>query len=95
MNKAEKQLFWISGGIDPYGHITAHEGYSGDVESLGHTDKEKAHSPWRWNVCQQEFMQPLLWQKRHLTEEELGIVKEWLVYHNYVEEDIMFKWYGM
>ena len=80
-----KEIMWIVGGIDAYGHVIGHEVLKDGYDSA-HTAEEKAHTPWRWDVSEQMMMDHLIPPPRDMTEDEFIKVQDWLVNRGYAED---------
>jgi len=85
-------IMWVSGGIDHNGVVVGHPCYllnqhgKEDCEPE-HTAEEKYSTPWRWSVSDQMFMDHMIPPKRHMTEDEIFAVHDWLIEHGYADEN--------
>ena len=77
----------IVGGIDIHGVVIAHEYIPMQDSELAHTSEEKANVSFRWEVCDQVYMDTYDSTMRNMTEDERFMIQDWLIKRGYADEE--------
>jgi len=86
-NKYTDANIIVVGGIDIHGVVIAHVYIPMQDSELAHTSEEKANVSFRWEVCDQMFMDIHDSTMRNMTEDERFIIQDWLIKRGYADEE--------